>query len=59
MGLHFGLGGKEDNSIHLDLVSADSQIYFDDKVIFNEKLLFSGDFKWKGSGTDPIITHNG
>ncbi|ACJ19066.1 hypothetical protein [Coxiella burnetii] len=45
MGLHFGLGGKEDNSIHLDLVSADSQIYFDDKVIFNEKLLFSGDFK--------------
>ncbi len=45
MGLHFGLGGKEDNSIHLDLVSADSQIYFDDKVIFNEKLLISGDFK--------------
>ncbi|WP_280123501.1 hypothetical protein [Coxiella endosymbiont of Ornithodoros amblus] len=40
VGLHFGLGGKKDNSIHLDLVSADNQIYFDDKVIFNQKLRF-------------------
>ena len=38
-GLHFGLGGKKNKSIHLDLISADSQIYFDEKMIFNDKFL--------------------
>ena len=36
-GLHLGLGGKEKGSIHLDLVSNDSQIYFDNQVVFNNR----------------------
>ena len=38
-GLHLGLGGKEKGSVHMDFISCDSQIAFDNQMIFDDRFL--------------------